>query len=42
LYDAFLSQAATDADRQELLTKIDEKYRITVVDRDFFNGQTGS
>jgi hypothetical protein len=40
MYDAFLSQATTDADRQTLLKKIDEKYRITVVDPDFFNGQT--
>jgi hypothetical protein len=35
-------QATTDAERQELVKKIAEKYRVTVVDPDFFNGQTGS
>jgi hypothetical protein len=41
MYNAFLAQAPTDAEQKELVRTIDEKYRITVVDRDFFNGQTG-
>jgi hypothetical protein len=41
MYDAFLAQAPTDAEQKELVRKIDEKYKIAVVDRDFFNGQTG-
>lgn len=42
LYDAYLSQAATDAERQALLRRIDRKYKIKVIDRDFFNDGSGS
>lgn len=42
LYDAYLSQATTDAERQALLRRIDRKYKLKVIDRDFFNDGSGS
>jgi hypothetical protein len=38
LWDAYFDQAATQAERQALLSQIQEKYKLTVVDPDFFAG----
>ncbi len=39
-WNAYFSQAKTDAEKQALLHKVQETYKITVIDPDFFNGQT--
>jgi hypothetical protein len=38
-WSAYLSQASTDDGKQALLRKIKERFKIKVVDPDFFNGQ---
>ena len=38
-WSAYLSQANTDEGKQALLRKIKERFKIKVVDPDFFNGQ---
>jgi hypothetical protein len=38
-WSAYLGQGSTEAGQQALLQKIKEKYKIKVVDPDFFNGQ---
>jgi hypothetical protein len=38
-WSAYLSQASTDEGKQALLRKIKERFKIKVVDPDFFNGQ---
>jgi hypothetical protein len=40
LWNAYFSQAQTEAEKQALLRKVQEKYKITVIDPDFFEGQT--
>jgi hypothetical protein len=40
LWNAYFSQAKTEAEKQALLQKVQEKYKLTVTDPDFFNGET--
>lgn len=40
LWNAYFSQARTEAEKQALLRKVQEKYKITVIDPDFFYGET--
>jgi hypothetical protein len=39
-WDAYFSQAKTEEEKQALLRKVQEKYKITVIDPDFFSSQT--
>jgi hypothetical protein len=39
LWNAYFSRAKTDGERQALLHRAQEKYKITVIDPDFFDGQ---
>jgi len=38
LWDAYFSQASTPAEKQALMKKVREKYKMTVVDPDFYAG----
>jgi hypothetical protein len=40
LWNAYFSQAKTEGEKQALLRKVRENYKITVIDPDFFDGQT--
>jgi hypothetical protein len=40
LWNAYFSQAKTQAEKEALLQRVQEKYKLTVIDPDFFDGQT--
>jgi hypothetical protein len=40
LWNAYFSQSKTEAEKQVLLHTVQEKYKITVIDPDFFYGET--
>ena len=40
LWNAYFSQAKTEAEKQALLHTVQEKYKVTVIDPDFFYGET--
>ena len=40
LWNAYFNRAKTEAEKQTLLHKVQEKYKLTVTDPDFFRGQT--
>jgi hypothetical protein len=40
LWNAYFSSAKTDAEKNEMLQKVQEKYKVTIIDPDFFSSQT--
>ena len=40
LWDAYFSSAKTDAEKKDMLQKAQEKYKVTIIDPDFFSSQT--
>jgi hypothetical protein len=38
LWDAYFSRAKSEAEKQEMLRQVEKKYKVTLVDADFFQG----